>query len=531
MDATEQAALEAFTKSISEAKRAAEDAQKTVGEIKAAQEQIKSDFAKVQQAQHAAVVARQEAQQGTNRELDRYLVKSLDGIDHEGRKSIHTPATGSDAPAIRLRGHWTTMTRGPDVHRFWQWGLLDDPEPKSKAQAELQRVLTLRSIARGHVKSQHSPEWDLMVFDAVKACGEKVERIFADSTNIGAEWIPTNLVPELERAILVPTNLAALFPRRILRPGTTQIPKETGILVAYKGAVPTIDDPANETLSSLGTDNVSVDPVPTAVASQVNRDASADSLIDIAQRLMMHMALAFRFADDNTIINGDTAASHQDTIASWNVRSRMGSTGLGTTASQLRRWTGLRARAYDLTSMTTDQNGVQTYAGLKTALGKLSADSLIQGHQLGNTVCVLTSWEYFFGKLLDFTEFLSWEKVAQLASILTGMVGDVGRTPGGMLPGQVGFLQGMIPICIGYPITGDLATTGLYTGSGSTTGMLQVDRSRFEFVVRQGATVETETNIRNNTVTYVGRERVNFRAQDAVSSSIKDVHWSFNLTY
>lgn len=531
MDAVEKEALEKVAKSIHDLKEAKDAQGGQLAGLTASMEAVQTAMKNLQQVQDAVQRARVETQMGDNRELDAYQVKSLDGVSAADHHKFMTPKAGS-GPAMRLQGHWETRVHGGERLTFWRWGLLDDPTPRSKDQANLQRTLTRRNLARMHTKSKFSPNADLELFDAIDRCGPDVRRIFADSTAIGAEWIPTTLVPELERQILIPTNLAAIFPRRVLRPGTTSIPKRSGNLRAYKGAVPTTDDPANALLSSMATTSADVDPVPTYVASQVERDAVADSLLDIVDEIMMEIAMAFRFADDDCIVNGDTAATHQDTIATWNTRSRLGgTTGLGTTADHRRRWLGLRPRAFDLTSMTTDQNASQTWDGLRAGLAKLGADNMIQGHMVGNSVVVLTSWEYFFSKMLDFDEFASWDKVGALASVLTGQVGNPGSTPGGLLPGQVGFVTGMVPVIVAYPLTADLASSGLFTGSGSTTGMIQTDRSRFEYCVRQGMTVESEVEIRNNTVTYVARSRVNFRARDAVASTVKDTHFSYNLNF
>jgi hypothetical protein len=148
----------------------------------------------------------------------------------------------------------------------------------------------------------------------------------------------------------------------------------------------------------------------------------------------------------------------------------------------------------------------------------------------GNGVVVWTSWEYFFAKMLGFAEFASWEKVGALASVLTGRIGEAGG-PAGMLPGQVGFVSGFIPVCIGYPLSADLASSGLYTGSGSTTGMVQCDTSRFEYCWRSGLTTESVVNPLNNTITWVTRFRSLVRALDTVAATTFDTHYSYNLTY
>jgi hypothetical protein len=53
---------------------------------------------------------------------------------------------------------------------------------------------------------------------------------------------------------------------------------------------------------------------------------------------------------------------------------------------------------------------------------------------------------------------------------------------------------------------------------------------RFQTWRRMGLSVETETRIRNNTLTMVARERLVGRHVSAIADNPADAHYSYNLT-
>jgi hypothetical protein len=75
-------------------------------------------------------------------------------------------------------------------------------------------------------------------------------------------------------------------------------------------------------------------------------------------------------------------------------------------------------------------------------------------------------------------------------------------------------------------LTADLASTGLFTGSGATSGVLAIDRSAYELRVRKAAMLETQQDIRNNTQTVVASWRGLFRKRGL--SSVKTAAFSYN---
>lgn len=535
MDPVEQQAQE-LAKTIRELKDAKESHSGDIRNLSGALESVKLALHGVQQAQEAR--ARQESEQrvGSESELGAYVARSAPSAQHRDSYRV------SDAGAVRILGHFEDVV-GPDqtVHKVWRAGLLDDPDARSESQLRLQRAVTRRSIARTAMAMRgrskpFTPALDAEVLEAARALGNpEVARIFSDTVTNGATWVPEVTVPELERELMIPTGTVGIFRRRVVQGGTLRIPRITGRVRFGIKAAPTVNDPAGDGLSNLGDSSVTIDTVSSAGGIQLDRDWEEDSIIAVLPEITAAIAAGWRWAEDDSIINGDTAGTHQDAIAQWDPRGMLGGTaGLGGSADHRRRWLGLRARALDLQAVTslgaTDQGAAKTWAGLKAALAKLGSANMMLGYA-DNTanIVALVSWEYFFNTMIEFAEFASWDKVGDLASLITGKLGNMGGMPGGLLPMQVGFVAGFIPVCIAPAITADLAATGLYTASGSTTGMLQLDRSRYEYVVRKGLTLEQEIDVRNNTHTVVARGRSLFRSMDPVGAGIRDVHYSYNL--
>lgn len=441
--------------------------------------------------------------------------------------------------AIRLVGHERMADPRNPRSKVRVHGLFDDPNPRTPWQRQAQRLLDRRNLIARHLnagapasETERLRAWqcEADLIDHLRTGPDYARRIFTDSAGVGAEWLPDTPLPELEREIMFRPSAWQMYQQVQMSKGQLVRPRRTGYLTAYKGVIPLTDDPAGDPLlTGFATSQQVIEAAEVAVGAQIWRNAEEDALISFEGEIRADMVDATVFAIENARTNGDSAASHQDAIASWNVRGRLAGSVLGGANSQLRLWRGLRALAYDLTSMTTDGGGsAVTAAHLLADLNAIKAESLLTSEgRVG--VVIEVSPETFFGGLVTLAEFDAFDNVGLLASVITGQLGDVGRTPGGLLPGQVGFLYGRFPVLINYLLTKDLAATGLFTNTGALTGKLTHDASRFQFFIRRGALVEMVDDIRNNTRTLVSRTRMNFVPRDPDGSTTKTCHWRFNI--
>ena len=202
------------------------------------------------------------------------------------------------------------------------------------------------------------------------------------------------------------------------------------------------------------------------------------------------------------MINGDSNATHQDAIASWNIRSRWGASGLGGSSDHRRAFLGLRAAAFDKSS-TVDISSVDLTKILQLAsqLGELAASDRI----------LIASPEAVYEHILDIDEVQTIDKFGPQATVLTG---------------QIGAIAGM-PIVMSRFMSADLATTGLYTGSGSKTGMLCVSRDAWNIFSKRGIVVEQDKEITAGAINLVATERISFDSMDA--DATKNVAFGINL--
>lgn len=436
-----------------------------------------------------------------DRKLSKYLPSEAD--IKQGRKQ----AGARKSPFYQGKGGPVQLAfaeYGPDGLEGDSYGLLDDPNPVCDWQRELQGLVTQRNLVRA-IRGD-SRISDRQIGRHMRSAPDMVAKIFADSSAVGAEWVDDTLSPDLKRTMVLARNVEALFPRiNVGATGDYKYPFLTTGARPYLAAANVIDDPAQYTASTPVTADRTFTVKKLATRIVVDEDSAEDALINSMTLLNQMIAESLTDGIEDCIVNGDTTATHQDTIAAWNTRSRWGATGLGGTGDHRRAWIGLRARAEDVTN-STDQTAAQTAAGLLTAIGNLGAP------HFQSEVVILVSPEYAL-KMLGFTEALTVDKFGPAATIHTG---------------QIASLYGF-PIVVSEFLTPDLNASGIYDDTTKTkTGMLLFNRSRFNMFDKRGSRVRMAADITRGTVNLVGDVRTLFGTFD--SSTEKNVHWSYNLT-
>lgn len=382
---------------------------------------------------------------------------------------------------------------------------LFDSAPVDAWHAEVLRTATARHLYR-KAFGQETPVLDAKLLglaaQAPREIRGQLEKAISDTSGAGAEWIPDTYSTALYEEYYTPAGIDALF-GMVDVPGPIVVPGITDVTRPYLKGKVSSDDPAKYVASTPTTSNTTIEPVGFAARVLIDDAAAEDSMIPMLPEIQRRLARAIRDGYEDAMINGDTAATHQDAIASWNIRSRWGASGLGGSADHRRAFLGLRALAYDR-SLTVDQSAGQTVAKvMEQLLGGL-------GERGTMDAVILVSPEVFFQKLMTDTNVLTVDKLGQNATLLNGQLAQISG----------------VPVVMTRWLSSDLATTGLYTATGAKSGVLAVSRAEFSHYQRRASLVEIDKDITLGAYNLVATMRRTFKTLSGSTSPV--VKFGFN---
>ena len=185
-------------------------------------------------------------------------------------------------------------------------------------------------------------------------------------------------------------------------------------------------------------------------------------------------------------LHGDTNATHQDTLSSWTVGGYYTAGDLSGSNSPVAWWIGLRARAVD------DSNTVSA-GGSFDASDHFGALELLGTHA-GRDPIIVTGLHALYTQLLDYSEFLTLDKLGSMATLITGEVGSIGSTP----------------VVISQFISNDFdSSSGVYTGSNASTEMVYTSRSAWVYYDYVGSSQSRDFDVERpeRGARYVGMVR------------------------
>jgi hypothetical protein len=311
-----------------------------------------------------------------------------------------------------------------------------------------------------------------------------LQRVIGNSAGIGAELVATPTIADIRRPTDLARSIAGLV-QVVEAPGRTfKQPQVTGRAISrLRGA--TSNDPARYPVQTFTTAETSI-----TVRDRVINVLLDDNFVDEAA-LVLPDPMGFVMdwieqgdADslENAFINGDTAATHQDTLSTWTVGGFYTAGDLDGSQSPLKLFLGFRARAHD-DSNTTDTSGSfdadDHFAALNN-MGNLAAGAVM-----------MTGLDTFYSELLASSLFTSVDKFGPAATLLTGTLGAVGSTP----------------IVISQFIRKEFASTGLYTGSGSTGIVVYANPAAWVHYSHAGTNGDWDVSYPEKGARYVGIKR------------------------
>ena len=386
-------------------------------------------------------------------------------------------------------------------------GLLDDA-PVCDWQNDLQQAGEQYTMVKA-LAPMGAPKSLAKVQEIASKAPVEVQRIFADASAVGTEWIPQPLLPEFERNLVSERRLAAVFDTMNLPSKTTLLPFLSTGFRPYIKAAAAADDPAAYTSSSMATAQRTITATGFAVRAQIADDAEEDAIVAVLPTVRQELLAALVDGEEDAIINGATGTHPDTALSSWNIRSRWGDSGLGGSSDHRRAWYGLRNRAIS-SSYANNSTNRATFdaATLLADFAKLDAP-----HGTSGSCVLITSPEAYLLELASMDQVLTMEKFPQPTIVNRNQLAQVFGAP----------------IIISDFIDNDLQSTGLYTSSGGgKTCVLLVNTDRYRIGARRGANVEIDKDITRGTHQLVATVRETFFTIDADTK--KNVHAAINVS-
>ena len=394
-----------------------------------------------------------------------------------------------------------------------QKGLLDADVFANQWHCDLVKMNQDRSLARMMMKDPYTPRADMKLYTHLQKAPSfmkgAINKIFADSAGTGGEWIPDEFKNELYSTFEVPRGLRALLPSVQMERETLLIPKLSRGGRPYIKGVAT-DDLAKYQASTIQTDQKTIRAKGLATLMNIDDAAGEDSAFAIIPALSKQIAQDLEDAFEDCMINGDTAAVHQDDIANWNIRGRWGATGLGSASDHRRMFLGMRAASYDKASDLDCGAVALTFAKYMEAVGKMGELAV------GNKVCVVSP-EALVANFLQLDQVVTLEKFGSQATVLTGQLASLAGIPIVMSRFMGADLKG-----------GAVGGTGLYDNiTKDSTGFLIFNTDSWYQYLRRQITIESDKDIASGAIQLVSTMRAVMDSPDA--ASVKNVVYGWNL--
>jgi len=270
-----------------------------------------------------------------------------------------------------------------------------------------------------------------------------------------------------------------------------------------KGEI-TVDSPLAQYTTSTPATGQSTINIKGLASSYVLDDAAVeDAALAVLPIFSQQIAQDLEDAFEDCMINGDTAATHQDTISTWNIRSRWGASGLGGSSDHRRTFNGMRAAAFD-------QLNTAAKAGASLAASDILAGMASLGELGASNLVMVVSPEFMIESLMGLQEVITIDKFGPAASVLSGQIGSIFN----------------VPIIMSRFLSNDLFTSGLYTGSGATTGFLLFNAASYYLYERRGIVVEQDKDISAGAIRLVATYRGVMGSPD--QSATKNTFFGFN---
>lgn len=409
---------------------------------------------------------------------------------------------------VRLRTS-TVEIPLPDgsVYRQSRPGLLDDPYPPTRSAQLVSRAYLSLALAyrRARHLSPSAPWGDLMLRKAYSQLRQRsielpgeVGRFFrryfdepdfrravSNTSGSGGELIEVPTIASVRLSLDLARRIPGLFRQENAIASSFKQPIVTGRALPRKRGKTSTNSPAQYAVATFTTSDVTISVIDRVIMALLDPLWVADQGQVLGDPVGFVSDWLMRGDMDGVewaILHGDTAGTHQDTIASWTLGSLYAAGDFDGADSPMKFYLGLRARAFD-DSATVAGGGtfdMTDHAGALDLMGVHAAGAV-----------AIWGLHGYFTQLVGNTLFTTVDKMGDRATQLTGEVGSLGGKP----------------VVISEGITNDLASTGLYTGSGTTTCAVYVDPDAWTLSDHQSGADDFEQIYADKGAHYIGMVR------------------------
>ena len=367
------------------------------------------------------------------------------------------------------------------VETMVQHGLLTDPYPATRAQQEAQEAyhayaLAMQRARRARLPNVYADPLVRKSFGELRralvsipgragaACramfadGASLQRAISNTSGVGAQLIASPQTGDIIRPYDLARRIAGMFPMRPAPAPVFKRPTITG-RARLKARGVTGDDPTRYPVATWTTSEVTLTIVDLVIMALLDtlwvRDAAtliANPMGEVVNWLRTGVADSLEVG----ILHGDTAATHQDAVATWTLGGVYTAGDLAGSDEISHKFLGLRAKAFD--DSTTNSGGGTFDFG-----DYLTTKALMGVHASAPNVKAITGLATMLRAIASATNFQTVDKFGTFATMITGTVGKLGGDD----------------VVLSQFMNDDLANTGLYTGSGSTGAIVVVAPDQF----------------------------------------------------
>lgn len=335
-------------------------------------------------------------------------------------------------------------------------------------------------------KAMNRPVTSLALYqNQSEKMSELAKAMNATTAAEGQSWVPTELSAQVIEMIALKQSVAGVFRRIVMPTSPFDVPRKTGRSTLYFVNESTTDNPATFRASTPAVGKLTLSAKKFANRVNLSDEITEDSVVAMLDIVRDDIADVHARGVDDSLINGDVSATHQDTDTTEPDSIRK-------TFSGIRKLTNSGAQ-FDV---DMDGGGTLGFADFQDQRALMG----IYGVSPSDLVWITSINGYFkiINALVD--QVVTLDKYGPNAVIFNG---------------ELGQMMG-IPIIVSEHVRTDLAATGLYDGTTTTkTVIILARRDGGVIGQRRALTIETDRLIGSDQQVLVATQRLDFQQRFA----------------